>query len=179
MTVLANTDNGHVSFKMESNFSLDKWEEYLSVGYMKEALKWTRGYFQKEIDKRFKLERGPVKPWRKLSPITKRYKKGTKKLQESGKLRKSIKVKTKGNDIVFESRCKYAYIHQNGFAYTTTPRQSYWMWQNLFGKKGHPFRPRNIVIPARPFFGFSKKNVKDVERKVYQFAKKSENANEL
>lgn len=48
----------------------------------------------------------------------------------------------------------YAWVHNEGATFQTTPKQSKWMWANLFGGEGNPFRFKKLTIPKRQFLGF-------------------------
>lgn len=168
--------NSDVTYYNEWNFSLDEWEAILTKTAMTTALREIKVYMRNEIDNRFKRERGPRGyPWKALSPLTVDRKGGYKGiLKYTGRFQKSIRVTVYGNELIISARTPYAKILQTGASYRTTPKQSYWMWHNLFGKKGHPFAPRNIKIPARVVMGFSKGNEKEIRKILISKIRKSE-----
>lgn len=91
----------------------------------------------------------------------------TATLQQSGKLRKSIRGRVVGTSVVFSSSEPYAAIHNEGGQITVTARMRKYFWAMYYknGKRGakaevykalalKPVGSR-IVIPRRQFIGTS------------------------
>lgn len=170
-------DNGDVLFSLSYNFSLDEWEKSLTTELRRKFLSRARTYIEEKIDKRFKDERGPQGFfWVKHSKITTRYRFGgsTKKLQFTGKLRKSIKVSVYGEEVIASTHLPYARTQQEGASFLTTKRQTIWMWYHLFDGTGHKFTRKRITIPARPFFGFGKVMINGLRTIMIETVKESE-----
>lgn len=167
--------NSDVTYFNEMNFDLNEWEKQITVEAVKDTLKEANTFFLTEINNRFLREKGPEGKWWPLSPITVKYKKGSRSiLKHTGKLSKSIRSTIYADELVITANTIYAKILQFGAEYDTTPKQSLWMWHNLFNKKGHPFRSRRIKIPARPFMGFTKQDENVVRRILIKNIHKSE-----
>ncbi len=157
---LGKFENKDVTFSLDANFDLDKWERHISTEAVKLTLQDAKKYLQNELRLRFLQQRGPDgKPWAKLSPITIKLKGGKQTILDwSSGLRRSFKYSMYATELVITTAKTFARLLQKGATYKTTPKQSYWLWTNVFNRVGHPFSPRQIHIPARPFFGFSKGN---------------------
>lgn len=113
--------------------------------------KWMRGY------KRLNAFRNTLKKKKLLH--TKKYKRFTgmmKILQDTGKLRGSVKVRVEQNAAVIGSALHYARIHQLG-GYTT--------WK---GKK--------YQVPARPYLGLSPSGQQDIVAIISTFLNKAADA---
>jgi phage gpG-like protein len=158
MTVFANVQTEDISFTLETNFDYDKWEEYLKSGAVLEGLKLCKEYLDKAIRMRFVEEKGPTGKWPKLSELTVKYKGHSNRLTYKHVLERSFKSAIYGDEVILSTNVPYAKVHQYGSVFNTTVKQSYWMWCNLFGKQGNPFKSRTIVIPPRPFMGFTEEN---------------------
>lgn len=168
--------NKDVTFVTELNFDLGEWEDSLSTDLLQSFLKKADNYLKSEVNKRFITETGPDgKKWKKLSRITKRLKKGyTHVLIWKQRLMRSITSAIYGDELIIFTKVPYSKIQQKGATYSTTPKQSFWLWHHAFRQKGHPFKPRKIRIPARPFLGFGRKNVNELNRLLKREVMKSE-----
>jgi len=95
-------------------------------------------------------------------------------LYYKGDLQRSIEKRITRDSVMWFTRVPYAKYHQWGASYITTPKQSFWLWHNLFGQKGHPFAKRHINIPARPFMGFADADINYLRTMMVKELKKAE-----
>jgi phage gpG-like protein len=168
-------DNGDVSFKLEYNFSLDEWEKKLTTQLEKDFIREADKYLHNMLAKRFLEQRGPSgRGWKKLSPITINKKGHRRKLFLTGDLLSSFKTSFSKGIIVVSTDVSYARIQQEGAMFMTTRKQSAWMWANLFNREGPKFVSRRVVIPARPFFGFNRRNISDLKNIMRKLVLESE-----
>ncbi len=174
--ILGGFKNSDVDFKVEINFDLAKWEHALGHGLTKRFLAKTLEYMNEEVDMRFLLERGPDrKKWKKLSKFTIKYKHGYRgKLKHKNTLMKSFVSSVYMDSWTISTNVPYAGVHQKGAVIQVTPKQSYWMWANLFNKKGFPFRFKRLIIPPRPFIGFGEVDERKIEMIAIEQAKRTE-----
>ncbi len=94
-----------------------------------------------------------------------------------GRMKKSIRATIYGSELRVSTGVPYAPIQQRGALIRVTPKQSLWMWFNLFRKTrehGNPFSIKRIRIPARPFLWFGKEEVKELRQIISKVVKKSE-----
>ena len=85
------------------------------VGHMRTALQMVGEGILARTDKRFSTETDPDgKRWQELAKATKRRKRGTKILTESGDLRGSIAAQATETALTLTAREPYAAIHQFG-----------------------------------------------------------------
>jgi phage virion morphogenesis protein len=168
-------NNGDVKWSLKYNFNLDKWEKKLTTTLRREFLRKSDRYLHNELLKRFTSQKGPDgRAWPKLSKLTTKRKGHSRKLFYSGELMHSFKTSFEGDRLVVGTDVPYAKIQQEGLIYLTTKKQSAWMWHNLFNRTGSIFARRRVKIPARPFFGFSKKNISDLQKIMKDLIKESE-----
>ncbi len=174
--IMNSFENSDVSYKTELNFDLAKWEHALGHGLTKTFLAKSLEYMNEEIERRFMVERGPDRRrWKKLSFITVKQKQGFRGILK----RKNVLMYSFVSSVYVDSwkistSVPYAKVHQKGAIIRVTPKQSYWMWANLFNKKGFPFRFKKIVIPPRPFIGFGRPDVLELETIAIELAKRTE-----
>jgi phage gpG-like protein len=175
MRVVKKWSNEDASFSVSMNFSMKDWADYVGKGYVKKAMQDIRLYMKDAVDKRFRRAQSPDgKSWAPLSKITTKYKGSRRKLIFKGRLQRSVRVTVYGNELIVSTKSAYGRTHQKGANFRTTKKQSFWMWHNLFGQKGHPFRPRRIKIPKREFLGFSAKDKLAISKIIIKRAKESE-----
>jgi len=113
------------------------------------ALRSTHERFRQEIDP-------DGIPWKPHVLPSKSY----RILWKEGDLFKSIVATFSKTKVVIGTALVYAGVHQRGAKLAVTPKQSVWMWANLFNKQGNPFRFKTIRIPKRTFLGFSEDDQK-------------------
>lgn len=168
--------NSDASIELELNFDLDKWASYFDERLTTTFLGEARKTIMHEVKLRFIKEKGPNNlPWAKLSQLTLSRRSGRGHiLTSTGRLLRSIKASIYRTELIVSTWFRYAFALQYGYVRRTTPRQALWMWYNLYGKEGHPFRAKKITLPARPFFGFDRYLNKKLERKLTDLIKKSE-----
>lgn len=136
------------------------------------------------IQRTFADEGSPAGSWPKLSDASLRWRKytpGHKLLQDSGRLKNSIRFEVVGNTVRIGTNVAYAGVHQRGFRGTQNVRTYSYTRKNAgadaFGKQAIVNRAgrnqtvrrkmssgvtfvtvkahtRNITIPARPFLVF-------------------------
>lgn len=92
-------------------------------------------------------------------------------LMGSNHLFRSVVTYFKGeNSVAVGSGLIYAKTHQEGADFKATPKQSLWLFHNVFrpahGKQAGYSKAYRIKIPARPFIGISKED----ERLIHDMA---------
>ncbi len=122
-------------------------------------------YMLRETHQRFRDEESPEgTPWAKRKIFAKsKRKRSFRTLYGTGTLFRSIKYVVHKTYTLLFSNLPYAGVHQKGGTWSVTKKQSVWMWANLFGKQGAPWRFKKITMPARPFLGFSGENIDKLE----------------
>ena len=111
-----------------------------------------KNYMIRDIHENFRQQRSPEKkawPKRRVGSTSFRL------LFRTGTLFKSIIGKISENMLVIGSNLGYAAVHNTGAKFRTTMSQSVWLWANLFGREGSPFRFKKINIPKRSFIGIT------------------------
>ncbi len=170
-------DNGDVRMTTEFNFDLDGWVSMYGRGGMKLMLKECNAYLRHMIGLRFMALKGPGDIlWPKHSPVTMASGIKNRLMHKSGALKRSIKSMIVGDEVIIYTKSKYARMLSEGARYTTTPKQSFWLWANVFPKSSTagPRGPFNIFLPARPFFGFDDNDDKNIREIVRKHFKKTE-----
>ncbi len=174
--IMNSFENSDVSYKTELNFSLTQWEHALGKGLTKMFLTRSLEYMNEELEKRFMMGRGPDRRrWKKLSAITIKQKHGFRGiLKRKNVLMHSFVSSAYVDSWKISTNVPYAKVHQRGATIRVTPKQSYWMYANLFNKKGFPFRVKKLVIPPRPFIGFGRLDELKFETIAIELAKRTE-----
>lgn len=176
MTEIASYINDHVRLTLETNFDLDKWVHHFDVGQQEELIKKLKDVILKELEKRFKYGRSGNIPWEKKKPLTQAFEGGASRtLIFTGELSKSFEYTYTLNQLIVYTRKPYAKVHNFGAVFRTSPRQTYWMWVNLFERHGRIPDFYNIRIPKRTFMEFSDNLIADINSTIFEFCKKSEN----
>jgi phage gpG-like protein len=97
-----------------------------------------------------------------------------KMLKFTGNLQNSLQKRITRNEVTVYTTIPYAKYHQWGAKYVTKPKQSFWLWNNMFQRKGHPFAKRKITIPPRPFMGFTDTDIQYLRNLMVKELKKAE-----
>lgn len=163
-----------VEYYTELNYDLDLWEKLMGTGLTHNSLKELNKTLRENMEKRFSPQSSTYRSWPPLSPLTEKYKKSTRKLFLTGKMSRSFKSTIYAKELVISNTAPQAVIHQKGGVIKTTPKQSYWLFHNIFGRKAHPFRPKLLIIPPRPFVGFDEKDVKVIDITIRKHLAKTE-----
>lgn len=166
--------NSDVEYYTELNYDLNLWERLLGVDLTKNSLRELASKLKKNVQRRFSPASSRYRSWPPLDPLTVKYKKSKRKLFLSGRLSRSIRTTVYAGELVISSKAPYSSVQEKGGAIKTTPRQSLWMHHHLFNKKSHPFRPKLIVIPPRPFMGFDKADITLINNTIKAHMKKTE-----
>lgn len=158
--------NSDAGLLVDINFDLQEWEDVFGKRGAKRIAKDAGVELLKIVKRRFDQSRGPRGyRWKRLSKLTIRHRGGTRKpLMRSRKLYKSHKIKLTHDGVKIYTTRIGAKLMQEGGRYTTTRKQTGWMWHNLFGRKGSPSMPITVNVPGRPFYGFSKTTIKKVKK---------------
>jgi phage gpG-like protein len=100
---------------------------------------------------------------------------GGKLLIGKGRLRRSIKYRVNGQNIVFSSDVAYAEIHNEGgtihhpggTAYFKNKGQTIWVSNRKAAGKNYPrTKPHNIEMPQRQFIGSHPQLTKEIEKEL-------------
>lgn len=168
--------NSDASVELELNFDLDEWSKYFDERLTATFLGEARKTIMHTVRKRFITEKGPNRiPWAKLSQLTLNRRRGKGRiLTDTRKLLQSIKGSIYRTELIVSTWFRHAFALQYGYVKRTTPKQALWMWYNLYGKEGHPFRAKKITLPARPFLGFDQYLNKELNNNLRDLIKKSE-----
>ncbi len=167
-------DNGDVIFTTEFNFDLDEWVGQFDKKGLQLLLVDCNRYLRHIIKLRFMRGTGPGNIiWPQNSPLTLASGKTGSLMRGKGDLLRSIKSTIVGDEVIISTNKKYAQILSRGAKYKTTPKQSYFLWANVFpdSSKAGPSGPFEITLPARPFFGFDdndKQNIRDLALKHFK-----------
>ena len=170
-------DNGDVQLTTEFNFDLDKWVHMFGAGGVKIMLKDCNAYLRHMIKLRFMTLKGPGGVlWPKHSPLTLASGATNRLMHKTGSLERSIKSMIAGTEVIIYTKQRYAKLLHTGARYTTTIKQSYWLWANLFpsSSTAGPRGPFDINLPPRPFFGFDAQDDKNIRRIVKKHFKETE-----
>ena len=165
----------NVTLSVELNFKLDDWEQYFNADTDDKLRRLIADEILGEIQARF-TQGGKEKHWKPKKALTVAFEGGsTKPLIYTGQLQKSFQwVYSAGNLVVF-TRKTYAKVQNFGAGFRTTPKQTRWMWANLFkGRGGIPEQGFWINIPARKFMYFTPALTKRVKTLIFTSIKKSE-----
>jgi len=163
-----------VEYYTELNYDLNLWERLLGTGLTNNTLKELNVKLRKNMERRFSPQSKTYRSWPPLSPLTVKYKKSERRLFLTGKMSRSFKSTIYGRELVISNRAPQAAIHQMGGAIKTTEKQSFWLFHNVFDRKTHPFRPKLLIIPPRPFMGFDKNDIMVINKTIRTHLKKTE-----
>lgn len=137
------------------NFPKSRWNSVPARSRTIIMNSW-KNYMMRDIHESFRRQMSPErKPWPKRRVISTSF----KLLWKSGTLFKSIIGRISGNRLVIGSNLEYAAVHNTGAKFRTTTRQSVWLWANLFGREGSPFRFKKINIPKRSYIGITNRHI--------------------
>ncbi len=167
-------DNGDVIFTTEFNFDLDAWVGEFDKHGLHLLLVDCNKYLRHVIGLRFTRRIGPGGIiWPQNSPLTLESGKTGSLMRGTGGLHRSIKSTIVGDEVIISTNKKYARILSEGAKYKTTPKQSMFLWANVFpdSSMAGPTGPFEITLPARPFFGFDdtdKQNIRDLASKHFK-----------
>ncbi len=170
-------DNGDVIFTTEFNFDLDAWVGEFDKEGLHSLLVDCNKYLRHVIDVRFMRHKGPGNIiWPLNSPLTLAAGKIGSLMRGTGGLLNSIKSTIVGDEVIISTNKKYAQILSKGAKYRTTPKQSYFLWANVFpdSSVAGPLGPFEITLPARPFFGFDDKDKQSIRELARKHFKKTE-----
>jgi phage gpG-like protein len=175
MTKLGSYIDTNVQIDLETNFDLGKWENYFDEKLSKDAMLECKDIIFRGIEKRFRTESGPDgEKWDPLKP-TFQQRVGSGILTGRGRLRKNFEWVLSGDEVVIFTKEPHASVHNYGARYMTTPRQSVYLWANVFGRQGGiPSHGFAVELPKRTFMGFDKEIEKQIEQAFIKVMKASE-----
>jgi phage gpG-like protein len=173
--VIQSYGSAHVSVKTELNFKLATWEKYFDVDKDQKLMREIAGLITDEIDRRFE-KGGSPKKWAPKKALTVAFEGGSSApLIYTSALKESISWIYAGGDLIVYTNKKYARVQNYGARFHTTPKQTMWMWANLFNKKGRMASSGFAIhIPARPFMYFTKDLARRCKERINRRIKASE-----
>jgi phage gpG-like protein len=168
MTVLYSLTTSELSMSMETNFSIEEWDDFLSRGIIKSFLIDMKNFLIADFVSRLDEGRDVRgKSFSKLDSSTVKYKRDNKKLFYTGRLRQSFRSIIVADELIVYNTAPYAKAVALGGTYVATQKQSWWLWYNVFKQtSGTPPRKGEgytITVPERRFMGHA--NVHDVMAK--------------
>jgi len=156
--------------RIETNFDIGQWEKYFDEKVSKEATMECKDAIIGVIKQRFDRKAGPNnKPW-----VQGLY---TRKdlMQDTGTLKDSFEFINYSDELMVFTKVVYAKVHNYGAKYTTTPKQTYFLWANVFNRSGNlPQHGFAINVPKRQFMGFDKELISEIDNIFIKLAHKSE-----
>jgi phage gpG-like protein len=182
MTVLAKVRTEDIDVDMTLNFDLNEFTNYIDDVAKQAILNDSMKYLVKALKLRIRTGKdiygNNVKP---LKKYTYKSKKSRAIFRNTGTLLKSITGIVYSDELiiqnnVFKGGFNYPFYINNGLTYKATMKQSFWMWFNLFEKKGMPPKEGyNVTIPKRQYFGFTKNDTNKIKDIIIKNVKKMEN----
>jgi phage gpG-like protein len=98
-------------------------------------------------------------------------------LYDSGQMFRSINSTCTDDDCIVFSNIPYARYNNEGRSFSTSKKQAFWMWINLYNKKGNPWAIKHINLPKRHFLGISDKDTEDMKKLAENILKQQINGN--
>lgn len=99
--------------------------------FIKSLLTDVKVELRDEFDRNFERKAFFTKPWEQRKSAAR-----GSILMKSGKLRRSVRAKVKGSDVVFQSSMPYAKIHNEGGEITVTRKMKSFFWAMYYKSSG-------------------------------------------
>ena len=136
----------------ESRANIREGHDIWGVAFKPHASATSRRLFEDLWAKKTKRNIGvKTKTYQRLEAASKKI------LYRTGTLFRSVVAAYSASSVTVGSLLPYAWVHNFGAVIKTTRKQSVWMWANLFGRIGNPFRFKKITQPQRQFVGITPK----------------------